>query len=459
MTYATPVARPDRKGTFAALRVPNYRLFFGGQAVSLSGTWMQTIAQGWLVLRLGGSGTQLGLITAAQFLPVLLLGAYGGLIADRADKRKLLIATQCASALCAGTLAVLDLTGVVTLWMVALVAACLGIVNAADNPARQSFVHEMVGPDHLSNAVTLNSVLVNAARAVGPGIAGALITLFGTGPCFAVNCASFLAVIVALARMDSTALRVRPPVVRAKRQVRDGLTYVARTPQLKVPLLMMALVGALSYEFQVVLPLVARETFHGGAGTYSVLTSAMGVGAVTGGLLVARHGAASISGTTGVARAAIGFGAVIGLAAAAPILPLEIVALLLVGAGSVAFLATGNSTLQLVSAPQMRGRVMSLWAIAFLGSTPVGGPIAGWVSTAVGARAGLAMGAAAAILAGIYGLVSARRLALRESAERDLGRADLARADLVPADLVPADLVPADLVPADLVPADLVPAD
>ncbi len=414
--------RPDqsprgRKGTFAALGVPNYRLFFGGQAVSLSGTWMQIVAQGWLVLRLGGSGTQLGLITAAQFLPVLLLGAYGGLLADRADKRKLLIATQCASALCAGTLAVLDLTGVVTLWMVAVVAAGLGLINAADNPARQSFIHEMVGPRHLSNAVTLNSVLVNAARAVGPGIAGLIITLFGTGPCFAVNCASFLAVIVALTRMDTSTLRVRPPVSRAGRQVRDGLTYVARTPQLRVPLVMMALVGALAYEFQVVLPLIARQTFHGGAGTYSVLTSAMGVGAVTGGLLVARHGTAGISGTAGVARAAVGFGVVIGLAAAAPDLALEIVALLLVGAGSVAFLATVNSTLQLGSAPQMRGRVMALWAIAFLGSTPVGGPIAGWVSTAAGPRTGLAMGAVAAILAGIYGLLSARRLTRRESAQ------------------------------------------
>jgi MFS family permease len=413
MPQAAEVVAPDTSrpvppgGMFGALSVPNFRLYLAGQAVSLCGTWMQTIAMGWLVLSLGASGTVLGLVTAAQFLPVGLFGAYGGVLADRADKRALLVGTQSASALFAATLAVIDLTGVAKLWMVALVAFGLGVVNAVDNPTRNAFVHEMVGPAHLSNAVTLNTVVINAARAVGPGIAGILITLFGTGPCFAVNAASFVAVIVALARMDRGALRRRAPVGRAKGQVREGLAYVARTPRLRVPLLMMAVIGTLSYEFPVVLPLVARQTFHGGPGTYSALTSAMGIGAVGGGLLVARRGG---SGARAVISSALGFGVVMLLAAAAPVVAVELVAMLLVGAGSVAFIARANAALQLSAEPHMRGRVMALWSVAFLGTTPIGGPLAGWVSTVGGGRAGLALGGAAAVLAALYGALSSRRI-------------------------------------------------
>ncbi|WP_026240135.1 MFS transporter [Parafrankia discariae] len=404
---------PSSTGTFAALQVPNFRLFLGGQVVSLCGTWMQMIALGWLVLSLGASGTELGLVTAAQFLPVLLFGAYGGLIADRSNTRRLLITTQIILGSLAVLLGVLDLTGTAQLWMVAAVAAAIGMTSAVDNPARQSFVQEMVGSEFLPNAVTLNSVTMNAARVVGPGIAGVLISLVGTSGCFLLNGVSFIAVVIALQRIDTTALMRRRPVPRAPRQVRSGLAYAMRTPSLRIPLLMMAVIGALSYEFQVVLPLVARETFDGSATTYSLLTGAMGAGAVAGGLVVARHrrvGVPALAVTSGV------FGVVTLVAAAAPVLALEVAALVVVGAASVAFISTGNATVQLSAAPEMRGRVMALWSVAFLGSTPVGGPIAGWVSETFGARAGLAMAGAAALAGSAFAAASLRGRATRAQA-------------------------------------------
>jgi MFS family permease len=387
-------------GTFASLRVPNFRRFLTGQIVSLCGTWMQTIALGWLVLSLGGSGTGLGLVTAAQFLPILLFGAYGGVIADRVDRRRLLMRTQSALGLLAGGLGVLDLTGTVRLWMVAAIAAVIGSVTAVDNPARQSFVQEMVGPHTLANAVTLNSVTMNAARVVGPALAGAVITVAGTGGCFLLNATSFAAVLAALSRIDTAALRRVPPVSRAPGQVRAGLAYALRTPAIRVPLLMMVLIGTLSYEFQVVLPLVARETFGGGAATYSLLTGAMGIGAVVGGLLVARRRRV---GTRVLVLTAAAFGGVLLLATAAPTLAVAVVALVLVGAASISFISIGNATVQLAADPKLRGRVLALWSIAFLGTTPVGGPIAGWVAQSFGARAGLLMAGVAALAAAGYG--------------------------------------------------------
>ncbi|CAO5245230.1 MFS transporter [Frankia sp. AgKG'84/4] len=393
-------------GTFAALRIHNFRLFLGGQIVSLCGTWMQTIALGWLVLSLGASGTTLGLVTAAQFLPVLLFGPYGGLLADRMNRRHLLMITQTSSGLAALGLGLLDLTGVARLWMVAVAAALIGLSNAVDNPTRQTFVQEMVGPDHLPNAITLNSVTMNAARIIGPALAGLIILVSGTAGCFLFNAASFGAVLIALHRMDVCALHARRPVHRAPGQLRAGLGYTWRTPGLRVPLIMMVVIGALSYEFQVVLPLVARETFGGTAATYSLLTAAMGAGAVVGGLAVARQrriGVRPLSVIAGI------FGGVLLLAAAAPTLPVEVAALVLVGATSVAFISTGNATVQLTADPAMRGRVMALWSVAFLGTTPFGGPIAGWVAQTFGARAGLLLAAVAALAAALYALASLRR--------------------------------------------------
>jgi MFS family permease len=387
--------------TFRSLANRNYRIFIVGQVISLSGTWMQSVAQAWLVLRLTGSGTALGLVVALQFLPVLLFGPFGGVIADRFPKRRLLLATQTVAMTQALVLGLLVITGTVELWMVFAMAAVFGLVTAVDNPARQTFVLEMVGPANLTNAITLNSVVVNAARVVGPALAGVLIAVVGIGICFVLNAASYVAVILALLLMRTSDLNPAPTQERAKGQLREGFAYVRRTPDLLIPLLMMAIIGTLSYEFQVILPLVAERTFGGGAGTYGTLTSAMGVGAVVGGLATAgRSGAPS---HTALVRAAALFGSVILLAALAPFLWLEVVVLVLVGAASINVLATGNTTLQLRAAPELRGRVMALWAVAFLGTTPVGGPIIGYIGEHAGPRVGLAVGGSAALVAAVVG--------------------------------------------------------
>jgi MFS family permease len=412
---APPAAGSDRRRvrTFGALRVRNYRIYMSGQAISLVGTWMQTVAQSWLVLELTHSGTALGLVTAAQFLPVLLLASYGGLAADRLGKRRILLATQSTLMLLALVLGVLTITHTVRLWMVFVIALALGFANAFDNPARQSFAIEMVGRDLVRNAVSLNAVTVNAARTVGPAVAGLLIASVGVGVCFLLNAASYLAVLLSLARMDVGELHPAPVSAPARGQVREGLRYAAAHAEILVPLLMMALVGTLAYEFQVVLPLVAIDTLHGDASTYGFLTSAMGVGAIAGGLVVAGRASTGVGAVTG---AALGFGIAIALAAVAPSLPLELAALLLVGAGSAAFISIGNATLQLASDPRFRGRVMALWAIAFLGSTPVGGPVVGAVAEHLGARAALGLGAVSCLVAAAGGGL-ARWRAARARAE------------------------------------------
>lgn len=392
--------------TFAALHTPNYRRYFVGQAVSLVGTWMQTVAQAWLVLELTGSGTMLGLVAAAQFLPILLLAPYGGVLADRLDKRTIMIATQCALGLMALTLGVLTVTGAVRLWMVVVLAIALGVATALDNPARQAFAQEMVGTGGLRNAVSLNSVLVNTARAVGPAVAGMLIATVGTGLCFLINAASYVAVVVALAGMDVRQLRPMPRQGRAPKQVRQGLSYVAHTSDLLVPLMMLAVVGTLAYEFQVVLPLLARGPLAGGAGTYGLLTAAMGAGAIVGGLVVASRGRTGLRPLT---IAAAMFGLAILAAAAAPSVGLALVALTIVGATSVTFLAVGNTTLQLTAEPRFRGRVMALWAVAFLGSTPLGAPILGAVSEYLSPRGGLVIGGLACLAAAGLGALAIAR--------------------------------------------------
>ena len=392
-------------GTFDALHNANYRRYFAGQAVSLVGTWMQTVAQGWLVLELTGSGTALGMVAAAQFLPLLLLAPYGGLLADRMDKRRLLLATQSALGVMALLLGVLVVTGAVQLWMVVALAFGLGISTAIDNPVRQSFAQEMVGPARVRNAVTLNSILVNAARAVGPAVAGLLIATTGTGVCFLVNAVSYVAVLAALLSMDVAELQPSPRAERARGQVREGLSYVGRTPDLLVPLIMLALVGTLTYEFQVVLPLLARA-FGGGPGTYGLLTSAMGAGAIAGGLVVARRGRTGLRPLT---SAAAMFGTAVLVTAAAPTAIVAAAALVVVGATSIAFLATGNTTLQLAADPRFRGRVMALWAVAFLGSTPLGAPVIGAVSEHISPRGGLVVGGVACLTAAAIGLLAQTR--------------------------------------------------
>ena len=411
MSPATMVRAADtlRRQTFSALANPNYRLWFGGQSISLAGTWMQMIAQSWLVLELTGSGTEIGLVVALQTLPTLLLGPYAGVVADRLDKRRLMIILQATMGLLALALGLLTITGLVALWQVYLLALLLGTTNCFENPARQAFVLEMVGPGDLRNAVSLNSVLVNVARAAGPAIAGLVIAAGGIGVCFLVNAASFVAVVASLIRMDVSMLSRSVPMPRAPGQLREGLSYVWRTPALGIPLAMMTLVGCLAYEFQVVLPIVASETFDGDARAYGFLTAAMGAGAVVGGLWVAAWGQTGLRALVGASAA---FGVAMAAAALAPDMIVALLAMGLVGVTSVAFLSMSNSTLQLAAEPHMRGRVMALWAVAFLGSTPIGGPIAGAVSEHFGGRAGLALGAVACLVAAAMGVLVLRRAAL-----------------------------------------------
>jgi MFS family permease len=399
-----------RKETFASLRNTNYRRYFFGQAISNSGTWMQSVAQSWLVLQLTGSATDIGFIVALQTLPVLVLGPYGGVVADRLDKRKLMIGLQSMMGMLALVLGVLTLTHQVRLWQVAILAFLLGLNNCFENPARQSFVLEMVGPQDLRNAISLNSVLVNAARAVGPAIAGIVIATGGIGFCFVLNAASFVAVVISLVGMDVTQLHPAKPSGRGKGQLREGLAYVRRTPELALPLLMLAVIGCFAWEFQVVLPVVAKQTFHGGSAAYGFMTGAMGVGAVIGGLYVAARGK---TGMRALIRTSVAFGLCILAAALAPDLGWELAAMAITGAAGVSLMSKGNSTLQLASAPSMRGRVMALWAVAFMGSTPIGGPIAGAISEHFGGRAGLVLGAAACLLAAAFGALAFRRVTVR----------------------------------------------
>ncbi len=401
----TRVARAGRL-TFAALSVPNYRRYYAGQAISLTGTWMQMTAQAWLVLTITHSSAALGLIVALQTLPVLLLAPYGGVIADRVDKRRTMVALQGAMGVQALILGVLTVTGSVHLWEIGVLAALLGLNNAFENPARQSFMMEMVGAEHLRNAVSLNSVLVNVARTVGPAVAGVLIATVGEGVCFLINAASFVAVIATLVMMDLTALNPTTPTPRAKGQLREGLRYVRGTPQLALPLLMMGIVGCLTYEFQVSLPVMASRGLGVGATGFGFMTAAMGVGAVAGGLVVAAKGK---TGLRPLVLAASVFGIAMTLATLAPGLGFELVALALVGGASISFMSTGNSTLQLNADPAMRGRVMSLWFVAFQGSTPIGGPIIGFVMGVLGARAGLGLGAITCLAVAAGGAIALAR--------------------------------------------------
>ena len=398
----TRVIRAGRV-TFAALSVPNYRRYYGGQAISLIGTWMQMTAQSWLVWTLTHSSTDLGLIIAFQTLPVLLLGPYGGVIADRVDKLKLMIALQSAMGIQALVLGVLTVTGGVHVWEIGLLAALLGLNNAFENPARQSFMLEMVGPEHLRNAVSLNSVLVNTARSIGPAVAGILIATVGDGVCFLLNAASFVAVVASLITLNADALNPTEPTPRARGQLREGLRYVKSTPELAVPLLMMAVAGCLTYEFQVSLPVMASSGLHVGATGFGFMTAAMGIGAVAGGLLVAARGK---TGLRPLVLSAAGFGVALAFATVAPGLALELVALAFVGWASISFMSMGNSTLQLTAEPGMRGRVMSLWFVAFKGSTPIGGPLVGWLMAVAGVRAGLGLGAVTCFVVALGGLVA-----------------------------------------------------
>jgi MFS family permease len=397
--------------TFKSLRIRNYRLYFGGQIISMAGTWMQIVAQSWLVLQLTGSGVALGLVTALQFLPVLVAGAWGGTLADRFDKRMLATWTQVVAAVLALSLGLVVATGVVELWMVYAFAFLLGCVAVVDVPARQSFVMEMVPAEDVPNAIGLNTTIFTSARIVGPAIGAVLISTVGLSWCFFINGISFIAVIAGLMAMNPQELRQVPRVPRAKGQVREGLRYVWASSELRSTLLLMTVVGTLAFNFRILLPLMASSTFGGGAGVYGLLSSVMGVGTLLGALLSAgraRPTRALLVGST------VLFGILMVAAAAAPTLLLEAIALVPLGAVSIVFVATANSTLQLNSSDAMRGRVMALYSVVFLGSTPIGSPIVGWLAENINPRVAFLVPGIATLAAGLVALYVLRASKLAE---------------------------------------------
>jgi MFS family permease len=404
--------------TFRAMSVRNYRLYFLGQLISTSGTWMQSIAQAWLVFQLTGSGVALGVTTALQFTPMLVAGAWGGVIADRVEKRRLLIGTQAASGLLALVLGAVTAFGVVELWMIYGLAFALGAVNAIDNPARRAFVGEMVGTEHLSNAVSLSSAMFTSARVVGPAVAGLVIASAGVSWCFFANGLSYVAAVAAFAMMRRDEFFAVTPVPKRKGQLREGLRYAWSTPALRLPLVLTAVIGTLAWNFQVVLPLLAKQTFGGDAGTFGTMYALMSVGSVVGALVTAHQARATRRFLLG---AALAYGVVLVVAAIAPTLAIELLVLVLVGGAGIGFTAMANGVLQTETAPEMRGRVMALFSVAFLGSTPIGGPIVGWVSEQLGPRAGLWLGGVATLAVTTVAIAGVRRQRAGSSTPQEIG--------------------------------------
>ncbi|MFN8036985.1 MAG: MFS transporter [Acidimicrobiia bacterium] len=414
--------------TFRSLHVRNFRLFFVGQTISQIGNWLTLLAQTLLVLSLTDSGIALGALAAAQFGPVLVLGPWAGLVADRSDKRRLLLIVQTIAMAQSFTLAALAFSGHPPVWAIYLVASVGGVTVAFDNPARRAFVVEMVDEPDVQNAVSLNSALMTTARVIGPALAGLLIATVGFGWCFLGDGLSYLAVLAAFAMMRTEDLRPAPVTPKAKRQVREGLHYAHRVPELWVPLVMMAVVGTLSYNFQTVFPLFVTRNLHGTGTTFTVLFSVVSIGALAGALRSARRSTIDVG---KVAMTSIGFGAALALMVFAPNQPIAFALGPLVGATSIAFLVATTAIVQIESAPEMRGRVLALQAMLFLGSTPIGAPIVGWVADDLGARYAIALGAVAALGAGAWGLSRARRCA--RSAV--VGAFDVETADTVDAEL------------------------
>jgi MFS family permease len=391
-------ARRLSSRTFAALSVRNFRLYFIGQLISVSGTWMQSVAQGWLILQLTGSSVELGIAIALQYVPILLFGSYGGLIADRHEKRRILYITQSSAGVLALVLGLLVTTGHVTVTRVWILAALLGVVNLFDVPARQAFVQEMVGRDLITNAVSLNSVLMNSGRVIGPSIAAGFIALAGTAVCFYANAASYVGVLVALVMMRGSEFLPMATIERQRGQLRQGWRYAMARPELRSVIFATAVVGTFAFNFTVTLPLLSRTTFHEVTAThYGILMGAMGVGAVTGGLFVAHRSRPTL---TLLMSLALGFGAFMTSVALAPSIIWAEILLVPTGAFSVAFVATANATLQLNSSQEQRGRVMSLYAMAFLGTTPIGAPLIGLLIGASNPRVGLLVGAALTVATG-----------------------------------------------------------
>ena len=388
------------RDTFHSLSIRNFRLFFAGQLISQIGNWMTMVAQTLLVLHLTDSGVAVGLLVACQFLPVLVLGAWTGLVADRSDTRRLLLIVQTLAMVQSFVLAALVAAGDPPVAAIYAVALAGGVVLAFDNPARRSFVVELVPEGSVNNAVSLNSALMTSARVFGPALAGLVVVTLGYAWCFAIDGLSYLAVLGGLWLIDPTQLRSSPKTARARGQVREGLRYVRSVPELWVPLAVMAVIGTLTFNFSVVMPLFVTRTFDGSDGTFTLLFSVLSVGSLVGALASARRSTITVR---HVNVAAAGFGLTMAVLALAPSLAVAFPVAVLVGGTSVAFLTASTAIVQVRADPSMRGRVLALQAIVFLGSTPIGGPIVGAVSEAWGARAGIMLGAVAALGAAAWG--------------------------------------------------------
>ncbi|MEU8539452.1 MFS transporter [Streptomyces sp. NPDC048717] len=406
-------SRGQGKGTFSSLAIRNYRLFFAGAIVSNTGTWMARITQDWLVLSITGSATAVGITTALQFLPMLLFGLYGGVLADRYPKRAILLVSQAALGVLGTILAVLTLTGNVQVWHVYLIAFLLGMVTVIDNPTRQAFVSEMVGPDQLRNAVSLNSANFQSARLVGPAVAGVLIATVGSGWAFLLNGLSFLAPLVGLLMMRTNELHKVERAPRGKGQLREGLRYVAGRPDLIWPIVLVGFIGTFGFNFPIWLTAFSEEIFHVGAGTYGLLNTLMAAGSLAGALLAARRGSTRLR---MLVIAAGVFGALEIAAALAP--AFWLFALLLVPIGMIGLTVniSANSAVQMATDPIMRGRVMSLYMMVFAGGTPIGAPLLGWVTDSFGPRIGFATGGLVSLLSAVViGAVLARTGGLKLS--------------------------------------------
>jgi len=384
---------------FSSLRIRNYRLYAAGQVISNTGTWMQRVAQDWLVLELThGSGTALGIATGLQFLPLLLFSLWGGAIADRYAKRRILMTTQAIMGGLALILGVLSLTGVVQIWHVYVLAFALGLVTVVDNPTRQTFAVEMVGRADMPNAIALNSAIFNLARILGPAVAGVVISLAGTPIAFVVNAGSYAAVLAGLALMRPAELHPVEPAPRAKGQVREGLAYVKARPSLWMPMLLIFFVATFGMNFQVTTALMSREVFHTGAGAFGVASATFAAGALAGALLAARRRRPSAG--LLVVTAAI-FGVLEAVTALMPGYWPFLVLLVPTGLALLTFTTAANSATQLGTAPEMRGRVMGLYLLVFLGGTPLGAPLVGWVAEQFGPRVSLLAGGGVSALAAV----------------------------------------------------------
>lgn len=401
---------------FRSLGVRNYRLYASGQLVSLTGTWMQRVAQDWLVLELTNSGTALGVITALQFGPALVLGLWGGMLADRGNKRKLLLATQGAQALVALVLGVLAVTGVVQFWHVLVLATVLGLITAVDSPIRQSFVVEMVGKDDLVNAVGINSTIFNTGRILGPAVAGVMISAVGTGWAFLANAASSVAVLAALVAMRESELHPSTPVRRARGQLREGLRYVRSRADLLLTMILIFVIGTFGLNFAITTALLAKQVFARGATGYGLLSTMLAVGACVGAVVATMR--AHRPSQLFLVGASLVFSVLEIVSGLMPTFLLTALVLVPTGLSMLTLTTACNSSIQLGVEPTMRGRVMALYLICFMGGTPLGAPIVGWLAGVAGPRWGLLGG-------GMVCLVATAALAAVVSRRRGVTTADL----------------------------------